>query len=98
MLLRYLVFCLGCSMLQTAAGRTPRTPILEVPLLFMNPRMYNTVQFVGLSSVIAELVVGFALFSWWGLVIWLPFIWSCASRCNWNPLVSASSFSNGIAI
>jgi len=78
MLLRYLAFCLGCGMVQTTAGRTPlpwqREAILDVPTLFMHPRMFRIVQNVALLSVIVELVLGYRLFGWWGLLIWLPFI------------------------
>lgn len=62
-------------MLQTAAARTPHNAnALDVPILFVNPRMYKLVQIMAFSSVVAELWMGFSLFRWIGLVIWLPFI------------------------
>jgi hypothetical protein len=74
-LIRYLIFCLGCGLLQTAASRTPEhANVLDVPILFVNPRMHIFVQSLALASVIAELVLGFNLYRWVGLVIWLPFI------------------------
>jgi hypothetical protein len=57
-------------MLQTAASRTPRDAnVLDVPILFVNPQMHILVQSVALGSVIGELVLGFSLLGWWGLVI-----------------------------
>ena len=62
-------------MLQTAAARTPENAnVLDVPPLFVNPRMRVLVQAMALATVIAELVIGFSLYRWFGLVIWLPFI------------------------
>jgi len=54
-------------MLQTAAARTPRNAnVLDVPALFVNPRMHTLVQLLAFSSAIAELWVGFSLFRWVG--------------------------------
>jgi hypothetical protein len=75
MLLRYIVFCLGCGMLQTAASRTPHNANPnEVPILFCEYQMYIVVQSVGLCSVVAAVVLGYKFYGWWGLITWLVFI------------------------
>lgn len=62
-------------MLQAAASRTPKyADPNDVPISFCKPRMYVLVQTLSLGSVIAELVLGFNLYRWIGLVIWVPFI------------------------
>jgi hypothetical protein len=35
--------------------------------------MHIFVQSVALASILAELVIGFSLYRWIGLVIWVPF-------------------------
>jgi hypothetical protein len=62
-------------MLQLAASRTPKyANPMDVPMPFCEPRMYILVQTVSVGSVAAELVIGFSLYRWLGLLIWLPFI------------------------
>jgi len=76
MLIRYLVLCLGCGMLQAAWERTPRPDQLgaypDVPWRFRKPSMFIAVQVLNFLTVPTELIIGFHLFRWWGLVIWLP--------------------------
>jgi len=73
MLIRYIIFCVGCGLLQTAAARTPRdADPYDVPIAFANPRVHFMVQTIAFSSVIAEVWVGFSLFRWVGLIIWVP--------------------------
>lgn len=76
MLIRYLVFCLGCGMLQSAWERTPlpwqHEAVFDVPYHFLKPGMFVAVQILSFLTVPTELVIGFSLFRWWGLVIWLP--------------------------
>ena len=80
MLVRYMIFCLGCGMVQEAAVRTPfpwqGEAVRDVPIWFMNPRMFQAVQLLALASVIAEIWVGFSASKWVGLVTWIPFIWA----------------------
>ena len=80
MLIRFLVFCLGCGMLQTAAERTPFAWQLSeavnfVPLIFVKVEVRLAVRILGVLSFPTELVLGFHLFRWWGLVLWLPSLW-----------------------
>jgi hypothetical protein len=73
MLLSYLIFCLGCGLIQAAAARTPTSPegILDVPSIFMDRRMRLLVLFLSYGLIIAELAIGFRMYRWAGLVIWL---------------------------
>lgn len=62
-------------MLQLAASRMPKRPsALDVPALFLDRRMYTVVHILSLGSVLLEIVIGFQLYRWFGLVIWLPFL------------------------
>jgi hypothetical protein len=76
MLIRYLFFCFGCGMLQIAAGKTPfpwqNEALFDVPKAFLDPGMFRTVQALAMISIVSELLIGFHVLRWWGLVIWLP--------------------------
>ena len=73
MLIRYLVLCLGCGMLQAAWERTPLSgqpgAILYAPFPFLKPNMFIAVQVLAFLTVPIELVIGLHFFGWWGLVI-----------------------------
>lgn len=75
MLVRYLIFCLGCGLIQAAGARSPTRPedVLDVPPMFMDRRMRLLVLNLSYGLIVAELVMGFLMFGWVGLVIWLPF-------------------------
>lgn len=78
MLIKYIVFCLGCALIQDSYTKTQTiggggSRALDMPMLFLDPKV--TVFIMGLAtiSVLAEIVVGIWLVAWWaGLFFWIP--------------------------
>jgi len=79
MIIKYLIFCIGCALLQNAyvktptAGKTGVQEALAVPVVFLNPTTQIVVAIIAILSFIAEVVIGFMFISWWaGLFFWIP--------------------------
>jgi hypothetical protein len=45
---------------------------MDVPLVFTRPLLRLIVHSLSLMGLLAELVIGFHLLRWWGLLVWLP--------------------------
>lgn len=79
MLIKYIIFCIGCALLQSAyvktptAGKTSTQEALAVPEVFLKSNTQIVVSIIALLASIIEIVIGIILISWWaGLFFWIP--------------------------
>jgi hypothetical protein len=68
----YIVFCVGCGMIQNAGAKMPDphrpgASALAVPPLFLNRTVINIVGLLGLVAFVAEIWMGFKIVRWWSI-------------------------------